>query len=193
MKKRMLTALLALAAPAFAETAGAPAFTQRDINQQKRIEQGLTSGALTTREAARLQREQAAIDRMQSRALADGQLTPQERARIEAAQNRASRDIYRQKHDAQSGDPDSPSARRLQADVARNIQQEARIQQGLASGQLTEREAARLEAGQAHVGRLQARAARDGHVGAAEQARVRHAQNEQSRRIFRQKHDAEHR
>ncbi|MCS6945037.1 MAG: hypothetical protein RMK97_06445 [Sutterellaceae bacterium] len=195
MRKRLMMALLALTAPALAvaEHAGAPAFMQRDIHQQKRIQQGLSSGALTSREAARLQREQAAIDRLQARALADGRLTPTELARIEAAQDRASRNIYREKHDAQTGHPDSPSARRLQADIARNIRQEERIQQGLAVGELTEREAARLEAGQAHVGRLQAGAARDGHVGAAEQARIRHAQNEQSRRIFRQKHDSEHR
>lgn len=188
-------ALLA-AAPALAQTgapAGAPLYTQRDINQERRIEQGLQSGQLNTREAARLQAEQAHIDRMQARALRDGTLTAAERARINAAQNRASADIYRQKHDAQQGDPGSPSSQRMQANVQRNINQEKRIQQGMASGALTEREAARLEAGQARVGRREALAGADGHVGPREQRVIQQSQKHQSRQIFRQKHDGQRR
>lgn len=191
MRSRMLAALIAAAvSPAFAQTTAA-GYTQRDINQEKRIEQGLQSGQLDTREAARLQAEQARIDAMESRALRDGQLTAAERARIDAAQNKASADIYRQKHDAQTGDPDSASSRRMQVDVRRNIEQEKRIRQGMASGELTHREAARLEAGQARVGRAEARAGADGHVGAREQAGIRHRQNVQSKRIYRQKHDGQ--
>ncbi len=191
MKRHLLAALIAAAfAPAFAQT-GAPGYTQRDVNQEKRIEQGLQSGQLTTREAARLQAEQARIDRMEANALRDGQLTAAERARINAAQNKASADIYRQKHDAQTGDPNSPSSRRMQADVQRSINQEKRIQQGMASGELTNREAARLETGQARVGRSQARAGADGHVGPREQAGIQHRQNVQSKRIYRQKHDGQ--
>jgi hypothetical protein len=191
MKKIFFTLLAAAAAPAFAQSNTAPGFTQRDINQEQRIEQGLKSGELTTREAARLQREQGRIDQMESRALRDGNLSPAEKARINAAQNKASRDIAREKHDAQTGNPNSASSQRMQADVQRNINQERRIQQGMASGQLTNREASRLEAGQARVDRVEARAGRDGHVGPAEQAHIQHAENVQSRRIYRQKHDAQ--
>jgi hypothetical protein len=191
MKKILFTLITAAAAPVFAQTTGAPGFTQRDVNQEQRIEQGLQSGQLNTREAARLQREQGAIDKMESRALRDGTVTPAEKARINAAQNKASRDIAREKHDAQTGNPNSASSQRMQADVQRNINQEKRIQQGMASGQLTNREASRLEAGQAHVDRVEARAGRDGHVGAGEQAHIQHAENVQSRRIYRQKHDAQ--
>jgi hypothetical protein len=63
----------------------------------------------------------------------------------------------------------------------------------MASGQLTHREAARLEAGQARVGRAEARAGADGHVGPHEQAAIRHRQDHQSRRIAREKHDGQHR
>lgn len=192
MKKIVFTLIAAVAAPVFAQTAGtAPAFTQRDVNQEQRIEQGLQSGQLNTREAARLQREQGRVDQMESRALRDGTVTPAERARINAAQNKASADIYREKHDAQTGDPNSASSRRMQADVQRNVNQEKRIQQGMASGQLTNREASRLEAGQAHVDRVEARAGRDGHVGAGEQAHIQRAEDRQSRKIYRQKHDAQ--
>lgn len=186
----LLAALVAAAAvPAFAQSA--PGYTQRDINQEQRIEKGLQSGQLNTREAARLQGEQARIDRMEANALRDGTLTPAERARINAAQNKASRDIAREKHDAQTGNPNSASSQRMQADVQRNINQEKRIQQGMASGQLTNREAARLEAGQARVGRAEARAGADGHVGPREQAAVQHRQDHQSRKIYRQKHDVQ--
>jgi len=191
MKKLLFTLLAAAAAPAFAQANGAPGFTQRDVNQEQRIEQGLQSGQLTTREAAKLQREQGHIDQMESRALRDGNVSAAERARINAAQNKASRDIAREKHDAQTGNPNSASSQRMQADVQRNINQEKRIQQGMASGQLTNREASRLEAGQAHVDRVEARAGRDGHVGAGEQAQIQHSENVQSRRIYRQKHDAQ--
>lgn len=191
MKKVLFSLLAVAAAPAFAQANHAPGYTQRDINQEQRIEQGLQSGELSTREAARLQREQGRIDQMQSRALRDGSLSAAERARIDAAQNKASRDIAREKHDAQTGNPDSASSQRMQANVQRNINQERRIQQAMASGELTGREAGRLEAGQAHVNRVEARAGRDGHVGAGEQARIRHGENVQSRRIYRQKHDGQ--
>lgn len=191
MKRQMLAALIAAAvSPAFARPAE-PGYTQRDVNQERRIEQGLRSGQLDTREAARLQAEQARIDKMESRALRDGQLTAAERARINAAQNKASADIYRQKHDGQTGDPNSASSRRMQADVQRNINQERRIRHGMASGELTNREAARLEAGQARVGRAEARAGADGHVGPREQAAIQHRENVQSKRIYRQKHDGQ--
>jgi hypothetical protein len=72
--------------------------------------------------------------------LKDGTLTDAEKVRIQRAQNRVSNDIYRQKHDAQKGDPNSASSRRMQADVQRNINQQTRIEHGIKSGELTNRE-----------------------------------------------------
>ncbi|MFO1401868.1 MAG: hypothetical protein U1F30_11765 [Steroidobacteraceae bacterium] len=162
---------------------------QRNVNQQQRILQGLDSGALSTGEAARLEREQAHVDRLETRALRDGSLSGAEAARIDTAQDLASRDIYRQKHDAQLGDPDSRSSERLQADVGRNVAQQERIQQGLDSGALTDREAARLEHGQARTNRIEANSAADGRVGPLEQARIQSVENRQSRHIYRKKHN----
>jgi hypothetical protein len=188
------TALAAAVAAMFsvaahAQTAGTE--VQRDVNQEKRIEQGLQSGQLTTREAGKLEKEEAQVNRAESNALKDGKLTAQEKARIQREQNQVSRDIYRQKHDAQVGNPNSASSKRMQADVQRNINQQSRIDQGINSGQLTNHEAAKLERGQARVDRKEARASADGHVGAAEQANIQSAENRQSKRIFRQKHDAQ--
>ncbi|MEB0134074.1 hypothetical protein QN362_01890 [Actimicrobium sp. CCC2.4] len=162
---------------------------QRDVNQQTRIEEGLKSGQLTTREAAGLERKEARIDRMEANALKDGTLTPAEQTRINRQQNKVSRNIYTEKHDAQTGNPNSASSQRMQADVQRNVNQEQRIRNGLKDGSLTKEEAARLERGQARESRLQARAGADGHVGAAEQRHVQRTENRQSRRIFNERHD----
>lgn len=188
----ILTAAAAslFALPAFAQTNTAQT-VQRNVNQQERIQQGLQSGQLTTQEAARLERGQAHVEQLQSRALRDGVLTQQERARLDQAQDVQSRRIYREKHDAQTGNPDSASSQRMQAEVQRNINQQRRVEQGVRSGELTNREVGRLERGQAHTNRLQGRAGADGHVSAHENARIQHAENAQSRRIYREKHDAQ--
>jgi hypothetical protein len=187
--KLKLTAIAAafFCGSAFAQTGA----LQRDVNQQERIEQGLKSGQLTTGEAARLEREEAKVERDQARALRDGSLSPAEKARLAREQNKVSRDIYREKHDAQTGDPNSPSSQRMQADVQRDVNQQRRIEQGVASGELTNREAARLERGQARDNAAQARAGADGNVGPDEQRRLQHQENRQSRRIYREKHDVQ--
>ena len=162
---------------------------QRDVNQEKRIEQGLKSGELSTKEASKLEREESRVDKMESKALSDGKLSNAEKHRIEREQNRVSKDIAREKHDGQTGDPNSASSKRMQADVQRNINQQERIEQGVQSGQLTNKEAGNLERGQARVDRKEARAGADGHVGAGEQRGIQNAENHQSKKIYRDKHN----
>jgi hypothetical protein len=186
------TSIAAALALAFSGAALAQAGSvQRDVNQQQRIEQGLQSGSLNTREAARLEREETKVEKDQARAMRDGNLSPAEKARLTREQNRVSRDIYREKHDAQTGNPSSASSQRMQADVQRNINQQERIEQGTRSGSLTTRETAKLEAGQARDTRAEARAGADGSVGAKEQRRIQKKENRQSARIHREKHDAQ--
>ena len=102
MKTKMLAALLAAAitVPAFAQT-GTPDIDQRQVNQERRIEQGVASGELTPRETRRLEAGQQHVQNMETRAKADGVVTRQERARIHQAQDVQSKRIYRQKHDRQ--------------------------------------------------------------------------------------------
>jgi uncharacterized membrane protein YebE (DUF533 family) len=71
----------------------------------------------------------------------------------------------------------------------REANQRARIQSGVESGQLTVRESMRLDAGQRHVDRMEARAKSDGRVRPAERARIRQAQRHESRAIHRLKHN----
>jgi opacity protein-like surface antigen len=101
--KQMLLAVSAVvftAGMTFAQ-ADTPGIDQRQANQERRIDQGIASGQLTPREAARLDRQQDRIDRMENKAKADGVVTAKERARLHAAQDRASRNIAREKHDRQ--------------------------------------------------------------------------------------------
>ena len=75
----------------------------------------------------------------------------------------------------------------------REHQQRERIRNGVASGELTRPETRRLAAGQTHLRRVESRAKADGAVTSRERAHLRHEANQQSRRIYRQKHDAQDR
>ncbi|MGH6625206.1 MAG: hypothetical protein ACRECD_01450 [Burkholderiaceae bacterium] len=112
MKIQTLIAALALAAAggAFAQTSPAdptatPRVDQREANQQKRIDQGVASGQLTPREAARMEKRQAKIHADEAAVKADGMVTRAERRKLHREQDRASRAIYRQKHDRQAVAP----------------------------------------------------------------------------------------
>ena len=163
---------------------------QRDVNQQQRIEQGLQSGQLSTREAGQLEREQQHVDKMEAHDLRNGSISPAEQARLNAAENKASRDIYADKHNGVTGNPNSASSQRMQADVQRNVNQQQRISNGINSGALTNHEVGSLERGQAHVDRKEANAAANGHVSAGEQRNIQRSENRQSGRIYRKKHNA---
>ncbi len=89
-------ATLMIALPATASAAAPPA--KRQVNQAARIDQGVRSGQLTRRETARLVREQRKINRTKKRMWSDGHLSVRERAKLNRMQNRASRHIYRAKH-----------------------------------------------------------------------------------------------
>jgi uncharacterized membrane protein YebE (DUF533 family) len=73
----------------------------------------------------------------------------------------------------------------------RQNRQDARIEQGKATGQLNKREAARMEAGQAKVDGMEAAAKADGKVTKTERRAIKREQNKQSKRIYKQKHDAQ--
>ncbi|WP_298273543.1 hypothetical protein [Geobacter sp.] len=77
-----------------------PGIQQREVNQQRRIDQGVASGQLTPREAGRLEARQAKIAQDEARMKSDGNLTARERRQLQREQNRASRAIYRKKHNA---------------------------------------------------------------------------------------------
>jgi len=97
----VVAATFALPGLALAQTTSTPRIDQRQANQDKRIEQGVKSGELTKKEAARLEKGQARVQKMEKKAMADGKMTKKEKARIEHAQDVQSRKIKREKHDKQ--------------------------------------------------------------------------------------------
>src|SRR5258708_5571279 len=84
---------MVLSAPAFAQEASqlnAGSETQRDVNQQNRIEQGLKSGDLSTKEAAQLEKGESRIDQTEAKDMKDGVLSPREKEQIQREQNHES-------------------------------------------------------------------------------------------------------
>ena len=75
---------------------------QRREHQQARIAQGVKSGELTPKEAAKLDAQQKAIHKQAAaeRKANGGKLTAAQRKQINKEQSQASRNIYRKKHNA---------------------------------------------------------------------------------------------
>ena len=73
----------------------------------------------------------------------------------------------------------------------REANQQARIAQGVKSGQLTPGETSRLDSREAHINNEIARdrAANGGHLTAADRAKVNHQQDRTSGAIYRDKHN----
>src|SRR5664279_6104515 len=95
----LISILLAMPLVVSAQSTAIPGFDQRLANQEQRIQQGLQSGSLTPREAARLEKGQERLRKMEEKAKADGRVTGRERARLTRAENLQSARIYRQTHD----------------------------------------------------------------------------------------------
>jgi len=75
-----------------------PVVRERQMNQKARIREGVKSGELTKGEARKLHQEQKTIKAEKQMAKTDGKVTPEERAKLRKDQNKASRDIYKLKH-----------------------------------------------------------------------------------------------
>lgn len=73
---------------------------RRRQNQQERIANGIRNGSMNARETARTETREQGINRQvaSDRSANGGRLTAQERRQTNREQNRASRQIYRQKH-----------------------------------------------------------------------------------------------
>lgn len=98
--KRFLVLVLAAAlfgSVSFAQTA-TPKVTKRQHHQQQRIKEGIKSGEVTKGEAAKLEAQQGKIAVDKAKAKSDGVVTAKERAKLQREQNRASKNIYKKKH-----------------------------------------------------------------------------------------------
>ncbi|MCX6200061.1 MAG: hypothetical protein NTY88_12725 [Bacteroidetes bacterium] len=78
-----------------------PGIRHQQFKEQCRIRAGVATGELTRKETMRLEMQQAKIQHDKRCAKADGVVTPQERAILRIEQERASRNIFVEKHDMQ--------------------------------------------------------------------------------------------
>jgi hypothetical protein len=160
---------------------------QRKENQQDRIANGVQSGQLTAGETAKLEKKEAAINQ-ETRADRDangGKLTGAEKAQINRQQNQVSRQIYRDKHNANTAHYGNNEVGQ------RRENQQDRIAQGIKSGQLTAGETAKLEKQQQGINKQVAKdRANGGTLTPTEKARVNKEQNQASKNIYRNKHNA---
>ena len=96
------TALLLITTPALAERDSRElSVNQRQHQIERRIEQGWHSGELTRAEYRRLHYALAEIGRAEHYFRSDGRLSRPERSELHARLDHVSRDVYRQKRDAE--------------------------------------------------------------------------------------------
>lgn len=175
-----------------------PGVKQREHNQEQRIQQGVQSGQLTKGEAQNLQSEEKAIHQEEKQYKSDGVLTKDERKDLHQDLNQASKDIYQDKHNADTQPGVTPAQPGTGAPGTRDpgvnqrqANQERRIQQGVQSGELTKREARTLEEKEAHLATMEKRLKSDGSLSAEDRARLQRRLDWLSKDIARQKHDGQ--
>src|SRR5579863_1132736 len=128
-------------------TAPKPTVGQRAENQQDRISQGISSGQLTAGEASNLEKKESQLNQEERdmRQEDNGHLTAADKAALNQQQNHLSNQIYKDKHNsAVQGNQG------YESEVGGRAQhQQARIAQGVNSGELTAGQASHLESQEA--------------------------------------------
>jgi hypothetical protein len=160
---------------------------QRKKNQQDRIANGIQSGQLTAGETKNLERKEANLNREERhmRAADNGKLSAADRAKLNRQQNRLSKQIYQDKHNANTAHYGNNRIGQRQKN------QQDRIAQGIRSGKLTPRKAANLENKEQGLNReiKGMRQANGGKLSKADRSAVNQQQNKLSGEIYNKKHD----
>jgi hypothetical protein len=203
-------ALAAFLLPAAAQTSSAPATSstptpsapatsapgpetgkqvqERKENQQDRIANGVGNGSLNADEASSLEKKESQINQEERdmKSMDNGHLTAADRATLQQQQNQVSKQIYKDKHNGvvQDTHPTTEVGQRRE-------NQQDRIAQGAASGQLTAGETSHLEKQESNISHevYTDRKANGGKLTAAERAQVNRQQNQVSKQIYKDKHN----
>jgi hypothetical protein len=160
---------------------------QRKQNQQKRIAGGVADGQLTAGETHTLEKQESGINQEEKtmRSEDDGHLTTADRSQIQKQQNQMSKEIYQDKHNAQTQntDPTTKVGRREE-------HEQQRIAGGVKNGELTAGQTAHLEKQESNINKeVKAdRAANGGHLTQAEKAQINRQQNKVGHQIYKDKH-----
>jgi len=189
--------LIALCVPAtFAQQSGSsstttpstnpPTIQQRKENQQDRIANGVQSGQLTAGETRNLETKEAGLNKEEKnmRSADSGKLTAADRAKLNHQQNNLSKQIYTDKHNANTAHYGNNEVGQ------RRENQQDRIANGIRNGSLTPGQTAKLENQQQGINKEVAgmRQANGGKLTNADKKAVNQQQNKASKNIYNKKH-----
>ena len=141
-----------------------PTVAQRKENQQDRIAQGVKSGQLTAGETASLEKKEAGINKETAadRAANGGKLTAAEKKQVNHQQNQVSKQIYADKHNANSAHYGNNKVGQRRENQQKGINKQVAADRKANGGPLT----------------------------GSEKKQVNHEQNAASKNIYRKKHNA---
>lgn len=161
-------------APAMAQGTNTPAIDRAQQNISARIQQGMTSGHITPSEARELLRRDREIDLRESSFKANGNATPQERQQLRADLDNLGAEVERMigNRDRVVQSPNTNGIDNRQFNIGE------RIDEGVRSGRITQREARRLYNREREIARREVNFKRDGVVTPQER---RQLQNELTR------------
>jgi hypothetical protein len=176
--KFFTTSLLATAlflgmgvAPAMAQRTNTPAIDRAQEAISARIQQGMASGHITPSEARELYRRDRDIDMRESRFKANGSATPQERQQLrsdlDALGAEVERMIANRDYIQRGGNTNTNGIDNRQLDLGE------RIDQAVRSGDLSERQARRLQRREREIARHEVSFKRDGVVTQQERRQLR--------------------
>ncbi|MDO8720217.1 MAG: hypothetical protein Q7K20_14700 [Polaromonas sp.] len=173
MKSKLLTASLLASAlfaglgmsPAMAQGTNTPQIDQAQQAIITRIQQGMASGHITPSEAQALYRREREISIRESQYKANGNATPPERAQLRADLNALSAEVERMMANRDVVRPgNAGNAGNTPGIDNREYQISQRIDEGVRSGRINQREARRLQRREREIARQEAQFKSDGVV-----------------------------
>ena len=160
-------------APVMAQGTSTPALDRAQQAISARIQQGMASGHITPSEARELLRRDREIDLRESQFKANGTATPQERQQLRVDVDRLGNEVERLMMNNSYVQPPANAAGNTPGIDNRQLGIGQRIDEGVRSGRITQREARRLQSRERDIARHEATFKRDGVVTPQERRQLR--------------------
>ncbi len=179
MKSNLITALLVVSATSFgvalpsamAQGTNTPTIDRAQQQISARIRQGMASGHITPSEARELFRRDREIELHEIRVKSNGNATPQERQQLRAELDGLAAEVERMMANSavvtRNGNANTPGIDSMEANIR------ARIDEGVRTGRINQREAGRLYRQERDFARHEAMYKRDGVVTPQERRQLR--------------------
>ena len=197
MKSKFFTASLLASAlfaglgmsPAMAQGTNTPRIDQAQQAISARIQQGMASGHITPSEAQVLLRREREIQMRENQYKANGDASPQERQQLRAELDALNADVERMMANRDVVRPPTYGGDNTPGIDNREYQISQRIDEGVRSGRITEREARRLQRREREIARHEAYFKSDGVVTQQERRQLRSELDELRDEVERMMHN----